>query len=143
MNCTQKDDYDATAVLFNRGNFLRKLRDMEREDQAQRDADRDPTESNQGDDRSTIPQGTLRYETFLKDQRYHDDPKHINYKYVDFGEINGKHLVVEQDRSLGKGGLIWDAGFILGEYVVGETYWRSNETFSIVDFGAGTGILLV
>jgi hypothetical protein len=140
MDCTEEDDYDATAVLFNRGDFLRKLREMEREDQAQREADRDPLESNQGQDRSNVPQDTLRYETFLKDQRYHDDLKHINYKFVDFGEINGKQLVVEQDRSLGKGGLIWDAGFILGEHVIRETYWRSNNTSSIVELGAGTGI---
>jgi hypothetical protein len=136
MDCMQEDDYDATAALFNRGGVLRKLREMERQDQAQRDADRDSImESNMP------PQDTLRYETFLKDQRYHDDLKHVNYKFVDFGEINGKQLVVEQDRSLGKGGLIWDAGFILGEHVIRETcYWRSNKTSSIVELGAGTGI---
>jgi predicted nicotinamide N-methyase len=135
MDCMEEDDYDATAILFSRGDFLRKLREMEREDQAKRDADRgDPTES-------SVPQDTLRYEIFLKDQRYHDDLKHINYKFVDFGEINGKQLVVEQDRSLGKGGLIWDAGFILGEHVIRESYWRSaSKTCSIVELGAGTGI---
>jgi len=45
---------------------------------------------------------------------------------IDFGAINVAQLplIVEQDKSLAKGGLWWAAAFVLGEYLI-ET---SNST---------------
>ena len=131
-------DYDVTASYFERGAFLRKLREMEREDEAQRCNDQNSITTN-------IATGdTLQYDSYLAHQNYYDDYKHVNYRFIDFGEFGGKPLVVEQDRSLGKGGLIWDAAFILGEHVVRETdCWRQacgTTPASIVELGSGTGM---
>ena len=53
----------------------------------------------------------LRYNQYLQHQRYHDDYKQVNYKFIDFGNVTDptsdyNKLVIQQDRSLGKGGLV-------------------------------------
>jgi predicted nicotinamide N-methyase len=48
--------------------------------------------------------------------------------------------VIEQDRSVGKGGLVWDAGFVLAEHVINAKEWKSKKPTSIVELGAGTGV---
>jgi predicted nicotinamide N-methyase len=86
----------------------------------------------------------LRYESYLSHQRYHDDYKHSNCDFIDF-KIDGsdQRIVVEQQRYLGKGGLVWDAGVILAEHVIAhERDWKLQEKGSItrvVDLGAGVG----
>jgi predicted nicotinamide N-methyase len=124
----------------------------------------------------------LRYDSYLAHQRYSDDYKHANCHFVDFGigqtlsslssftskfhdstttcnTINSKssRLVIEQQRSLGKGGLVWDAGVILADHLIAtqpqwtmaQKYTNSDTTIyyrdddkllKIVDLGAGTGI---
>jgi len=61
----------------------------------------------------------LRYDTYLSHQRYSDDYKHSNCHFVDFQLQNSdKKFIVEQQRSLGKRGLLWDAGVIIAEHLV-------------------------
>jgi predicted nicotinamide N-methyase len=124
------DNEDAADVLFQRGALLRELRsELEKQDEAARERhDTYTTED------------TLDYRTFLAHQRYYDDYKHVNYKFILFREIWGPSFIVEQDRSLGKGGFIWDAAFMLGEHVLKETCWQSDSVKSIVELGAGTGV---
>lgn len=95
----------------------------------------------------------LRYESYLAHQRYHDDYKHSNCDFIDFkiehSEQNQRQqqqrIVVEQQRRLGKGGLLWDAGVILAEHMVAhDGDWKlkkgeRNITTRIVDLGAGIG----
>jgi predicted nicotinamide N-methyase len=141
----QEDDYDAAMVLFQRGDFLRKLREMERQDEAERLLGADSAKSSMYNDAST-----LQYQHFLDTQEFYDDFKHVNYKHIDFGLIHSNSsssnnisktpLIIEQDRSLGKGGFVWDAGFILGEHVIRETVWQSGNSTSIVELGSGTGV---
>lgn len=57
-------------------------------------------------------------------------------------------LIIEQDKSLGKGGLCWDAAFILGEYLIANyTNHAENvlpvipgKTTNMIELGCGTGI---
>ena len=153
---------DPADILLQRGAWLRQLREMERQDEAER-AQQQQVESTrirneqpnynivqsvadgqvlllqQQDEYVTLSDGDtssrmLRYDSYLAHQRYYDDLKHIDYRYIDFGRIfcmiggnddnttstttDQRPLVVEQDKTLGKGGLCWDAAFILGEYVI-------------------------
>jgi predicted nicotinamide N-methyase len=127
-----EDEYDASDALFQRGDFLRKLRELEREDEAQRV--RDVHECQENED-------TLQYESYLSNQSYYDDYKHVNYKYIDFGPIGGDEpFVIEQDRTVGKGGFVWDSAFILAEHVVKTSQWPVDKAISVVDLGAGTGL---
>lgn len=96
-------------------------------------------------DSKTKPVKVLRYNQYLQHQRYHDDYKQVNYKFIDFGNVTDptsdyNKLVIQQDRSLGKGGLIWDAAFCLGEYLM---FHHSDllKNKSILELGAGTGML--
>ncbi len=62
-------------------------------------------------DSKTKPVKVLRYNQYLQHQRYHDDYKQVNYKFIDFGNVTDptsdyNKLVIQQDRSLGKGGLV-------------------------------------
>lgn len=86
----------------------------------------------------------LRYESYLAHQRYHDDYKHSNCDFIDFKiENTNQRVFVEQQRYLGKGGLLWDAGVILAEHVVNhESEWKvkgMGRMTRIVDLGAGVG----
>jgi hypothetical protein len=132
------------------------------------------------DDNSTT---MLIYESYLKHQRYYDDLKHVDINYINYGTafassftssgeeeeedvdvsnkqiiIQGrkkKDLIIEQRKYLGKGGLCWDAAFILGEHVIHNVCeWRMNNSSSsiigggednkrmtrVVELGAGTGL---
>jgi predicted nicotinamide N-methyase len=144
------NDEPVVDVLFQRGAFLRKLRELEQQDEAERlvctSCDEEPFA-----DGANVDKLTLRYDSFLAHQSYYDDYKHVNYRYLDFGNnystaTNGdrvSNLVIEQDRSLGKGGLVWDAAFILGQHVVNEKCWQeqpSLEPKRIIELGAGTGM---
>jgi len=57
--------------------------------------------------------------------------------------MDGSFLLIEQNKSLGKGGLCWDAAFVLGEYLI-ETYGNSwnngDKKISILELGSGTGL---
>lgn len=78
----------------------------------------------------------LRYDSYLVHQRYSDDYKHCNCHFVDYPVNDTQRLIVEQQRSLGKGGLIWDAGVILADYLI-----ERGLNGSVVELGSGTGII--
>jgi predicted nicotinamide N-methyase len=125
------DNEDTADVIIRRAAMLRGLRrELEKKDEAARER------------HETYPaEDTLDYRIFLAHQSYYDDYKHVNYKFILFREVCGpQSFIVEQDRSLGKGGFIWDAAFMLGEHVLKEACWQSDNVKSIVELGAGTGI---
>ena len=94
----------------------------------------------------------LDFNSYLAHQRYYDDLKHVDVRYMNYGTIinsnysihrlerensnsniiagdNGDcgQLIIEQRKSLGKGGVCWDAAFCLGEFVIGmESEWNPN-----------------
>ena len=79
MEMQYEDDYDAYDAMMNRGAFLRKLRQMAEEDEAQRDeSPNDVTDSD-----------TLDYQSYLSVQAVYDDYKHVNYRFIDFGSVAG------------------------------------------------------
>ncbi|KAL9182982.1 hypothetical protein ACHAXT_004261 [Thalassiosira profunda] len=160
--------------LMNRGQYLRQLRLLALADEQERlqaqncDArassceekkEEDDLDSvlpeKQMEDRVTVLANgdkVLDYSSYLAHQRYHDDLKHGDVRYMDFGavsNVNGEdcgRLVVEQRKRLGKGGLVWDAGFVLGEHVIAnEAEWNgmdgeASDPSRIVELGAGTGL---
>lgn len=168
---SDSSSYDACDELFKQGDFLRQLRLLEQEDEALREKDRQehPQQEEEDDGSDT---NTLDYKRYLtKQEGMYDDYKHVNYQYIDFGIIDAPGvvcdsdskndsstnvrqtpLVIEQDRSLGKGGFIWDAGVILADSVLRmeqkETEWldmgssdsTQKKTTKIVELGAGTGV---
>lgn len=96
----------------------------------------------------------LLYDSFLSHQRYYDGYKHVNVDYFDFGAspfqkknnntittasntIQCHPIIIEQKRSLGKGGIIWDAAFILAEYLFNtQRNWLVDEGCThIVELG--------
>jgi hypothetical protein len=109
----------------------------------------------------------LDYNSYLVHQRYYDDLKHVDINYIDYGYIvqrnncgcggassssiaavgnsgsaagsgGGGRLVVEQRKSLGKGGLCWDAAFILGEHVIHqEVEWNTGVDTTTMTTTAG------
>jgi 2-polyprenyl-3-methyl-5-hydroxy-6-metoxy-1,4-benzoquinol methylase len=87
----------------------------------------------------------LRYDSFLAHQRYSDDYKHSHCNFIDFRtEASNKRIVTEQQRCLGKGGLLWDAAIVLSEHVIAhQDDWRrgGGQPTKIVDMGAGTGFV--
>jgi len=168
--------------MMNRGAYLRKLRMLALADEEERrqttssistqhcqsvdceeeKKEADSIEEVQEDEIQTLPNNKrlLNYNSYLSHQRYYDDLKHADIHYIDYGNIynsksgeNGGRLVVEQRKSLGKGGLCWDAAYCLAEFVIDrEDEWsqtlQSNDPQEgekemkpkIVDLGAGTGL---
>jgi predicted nicotinamide N-methyase len=152
---TDNDDKDEAVPLaeqlMKRGEFLRQLREMELADQAEREQTQEETEQpSQGKDDviHVLSNGkkVLCYESFLKHQRYYDDLKHVDCHFIDFGISScGGRLVMEQDKCLGKGGLCWDAAFILADHLIEhEQEWNHNHNnntrTSLVELGSGTGL---
>jgi hypothetical protein len=159
------DEYDAAAAMMQRGELLRRLRRMEVEDESQRLREQGDEEGEQQQHHHSSRSGgngetTLCYRTYLQDQRgVYDDYKHVNYKYIDFGVISPhrtgrpresepERLIIEQDRNVGKGGIVWDAAYILADSVIRcaqEEEWplqtpEAPSSPSVVDLGSGTGV---
>lgn len=101
----------------------------------------------------------LQYESYLSHQRYYDDLKHVDVSFIDYGIVAGKQkeekgggrLIIEQRKELGKGGLCWDAAFILAEHLIAtEAEWKpcsltdldfsTKKKCRIVELGSGTGL---
>lgn len=104
----------------------------------------------------------LEYNSYLAHQRYYDDLKHVDISYMDYGviphrqsssggegeyECDGGRVVIEQRKRLGKGGLCWDAAFVLGEHVIAhEEVWNNinrgggSGATTVLELGAGTGL---
>ena len=138
------DDYDAAAVLLHRGERLRLLRQMERHDEEERalgKATEAGTPIQKRGDEENDP-STLDYESFLANQSYYDDYKHVNYRYIDFGCVEGRRLIIQQSRECGKGGLVWDAGFILADHLIRtQDVWNPcRRDRRVVELGSGTGV---
>ena len=86
------------------------------------------------------PLNALVYDSYLSRQVLWDDLKHVDFKYLDFGDFGGRMIqatrddaacslpapcsspsngfIIEQRKQLGKGGLVWDAAVILAEYLM-------------------------
>jgi len=158
--------YDACDALFKQGDYLRMLRQLEREDEALREKERQKEQQEKDEDADgNHDSNTLAYSKYIRNQEgIYDDYKHVNYQYVDFGIVDpcedadsgetdspaagsrsNQPLVIEQDRTVGKGGFVWDAGVILAESVLRmqgtETEWlQSDQPTKIIELGAGTGV---
>lgn len=126
MHCADDDNYD---VMMNRGVFLRKLRQMAEEDERMRETEYHDASEND----------VLSYESYLSVQTHYDDYKHVNYKQIDFGIVGDCPLSINQDRTVGKGGFVWDSGYILAEHVALEKEWQIRNP-SVCELGAGTGV---
>ena len=168
-------------AMMRRGDHLRMLRMMAEQDEAERARERAvndddaeagrhhsgggcssssllPLEQDEYDVLPTSSGGSkiLRYDSYLRHQRYYDDLKHVDYHYIDYGDIHraGGHLVIRQQKSLGKGGICWDAAFILAEHLIAcQEEWKvekrgldknSNGSdtpqTTLCELGAGTGL---
>jgi 23S rRNA U2552 (ribose-2'-O)-methylase RlmE/FtsJ len=161
---------DPAEAMLQRGAVLRKLRELEREDEAARAA---PSSQDDGDDNNlnnetgdndadaeeeedpivlTCGAKVLSYDSYLRHQRYYDDLKHVDCRFIDYGNIGPGRLIVEQDKSLGKGGWCWDAAFVLGEYMIQNAPdWKikcscndddesKSISTSVLELGTGTGL---
>ena len=113
-------------------------------------------------------QRILHYDAYLAHQRYYDDLKHIDMHFINYGSFaklsrvessndvrdmkatttsigpatNGE-LIIQQDKSLGKGGFCWDAAFVLGEHVLlhhADWMGRGSRCTRVLELGAGTGL---
>lgn len=158
-------------VMMSRGSFLRTLREIEMSDNASRKEERREFVHGNCTDHSScdepdqlqdmidvLPDGTtiLIYDSFLAHQRYYDDFKHCNVSLIDYGSLGlsldheeQNRLIIEQRKSLGKGGLCWDAAFILAEHLLAnQSGWKclsgadrnSPRLTRVLELGAGTGI---
>ena len=155
------DDDDAFDALLHRGELLRRLRQLELEDEKLRQE----TLAEENDANNQQQSDTLKYDSFLQQQVFYDDYKHVNYRFLDFGPVGDANqkkdmnpLLIEQDRGIKtKGGHVWDAGVILAEHVVHEQAEWKNATLKqqqqqqqpqrhprgpvrMVELGSGTGI---
>ena len=157
---------DPAEAMLQRGAVLRKLRELEREDEAARAA---PSSPNDGDDNNVNHETddtdveeepivlacgakVLSYDSYLRHQRYYDDLKHVDCRFIDYGKVGPGRLIVEQDKSLGKGGWCWDAAFVLGEYMIqNASHWKmhcddddhsksTSTSTSVLELGTGTGL---
>lgn len=130
--------------LLRRGDLLRKLRELEEQDEAERAIQASIDEDSLREDFTRLSTGdtVLRYESFLDNQRYYDDLKHVDHRFVDYGKFDTQSpLLVEQDKRMGKGGLCWDAAFILGEYVIDRfKEEKPDKPINAIELGSGTGL---
>jgi predicted nicotinamide N-methyase len=142
-----------------RGAVLRRLRQLDLEDEAARAYEETAT-AEIDNLTNIVDMGCTKlndggilfsYESFLSAQKFYDDLKHINYRFLDYGtwaEHTGSgRLIIEQDKHLGKGGLCWDAAFILGEYLIHKrARWQitreaiSGKATRVLELGSGTGL---
>ena len=133
------DDFDAASVMMQRGEFLRRLRELERQDEQERGREEDTQPLDVITDTRT-----LDYQSYLANQNYYDDYKHVNFHQIDFGMIGNRRVIIQQsrDKETGKGGLVWDAGFILADHLIQtkELWNPSNRPVRMVELGAGTGV---
>jgi predicted nicotinamide N-methyase len=117
---------------------------MEREDQVAREEEEEPSSCSRrhSNDASftTLFSGMtiFQYNHFLKEQAYYDDLKHVDYSFIDYGTIGSGQLIVEQQKSLGKGGFCWDAAYILADHLIHEN--AIPDGTRVLELGSGTGL---
>ena len=61
----------------------------------------------------------LEYSAFLATQTVYDDYKHANFSAIRF-EFGAHALTVAQDRRLGRGGMVFDAAFVLADFLLSD-----------------------
>jgi predicted nicotinamide N-methyase len=137
MTIEEYEELGLADAMMLRGSRLRKLRELADADARAREVEEvSGQQDQQYDDIIALDDGkcVLRYDSYLAHQRYYDDLKHSNCDYIDYSG-----LVLQQDKSLGKGGICWDAAFILAEHLISTGNSISMED-TIVELGAGTGL---
>ena len=137
MTDADADDYDAASALLMRGALLQKLRELERQDEAERQ--REASMEEDEDDGTN----TLQYSRYLANQRgVYDDYKHVNYEFIKF-DNNNTTLTIQQDRTVGKGGFVWCAGYILADFLRQNSSHLTllqDKPQTVVELGSGTGV---
>mmetsp|Transcript_30849 Transcript_30849/g.46810 ORF Transcript_30849/g.46810 Transcript_30849/m.46810 type:complete len:333 (-) Transcript_30849:131-1129(-) len=136
-NDENEEPLGISDAMMARGTYLRKLKEMALADELER-ATASEEEKIIEDKVEVLSTGqkVLRYDSFLAHQRYYDDLKHVDFDFIDYGS-SSLGCVIQQEKSLGKGGLCWDAALILAEHLVST---RSISTESVIELGAGTGL---
>ena len=97
-----------------------------------------------------VERDVLLHGSWLRHQRYHDEMKFANHRFIQF-ELQGRALVLEQNWRLGKGGMFWDASFMAAEHLARHpprclppSYWRvgaDSRRPHILELGCGPGLL--
>jgi len=135
--------------FMSRGERIRELKRMEQAAINESASERlsECGESSEGDE--TNADGHLVYDSYLAHQRYYDDYKHSDYPAIrfDFHAPHHSDATIWQDKSLGKGGIIWDAAFVLVEYLMSEVFMKfaaeGDCKVEVLELGAGTGLTSV
>jgi hypothetical protein len=82
------------------------------------------------------------HSSWLADQRTHDDMRFANDRFLQYNVPGcSQPLVVEQNFRLGKGGVGWDAAFILAEHLfqTPDTKREAGTRTTVVELGSGLG----
>lgn len=157
---------DPAGKLFDRAIFLRSLREADEAERGEAAAaaalkDASGLARRKDETGDEISNGGIRllangvrvlvYDDYLRDQRYYDDLKHSDCDFIDYGVRGGSQampgqmpLIIEQEKGMGKGGLCWDAAFVLGEYLarrhaVAIAAAPTKKT-TLIELGGGTGL---
>ncbi|GMH54047.1 hypothetical protein TrLO_g12793 [Triparma laevis f. longispina] len=133
--------------LMSRGSMIKRFKELEAQAILESSLDQDlPGDPSQSTKETTDEQGYLLYDSFLSNQLYFDDLKHVNYPGISYTYPKNLYnnneeitLNISQDKSLGKGGILWDAAFILSEYVLEKKLCATDST--IIELGAGCGLV--
>ena len=79
----------------------------------------------------------FEYAEWLATQEYFDDLRFANHAAIRY-RLAGVPLVLAQNRLLGKGGIVWDAAFMLADHMLrGDALERGA---AVVELGAGAGL---
>jgi Lysine methyltransferase len=144
MSDDDDEEIGIADAMMMRGNRLRELRQLAELDELERgNQSIDTIDANEVTQSQIVcfldccgeTKSVLRYESYLTHQRYYDDLKHYDMDYIDYSGV-----VIQQDKRLGKGGLCWDAAFILAEHLISSSNNVGWSNLSIVELGAGTGL---
>ena len=120
-NAEEMEDMGMADSMMQRGARLRAWRAMmeaaEAEESCHNNNEQEETQQQQDDEYDDdvvehLADGRriLRYDSYLRHQRYYDDLKHVDCHFMDYGMIGPGQLIIEQDKSLGKGGLVRPSG---------------------------------
>ena len=132
------------------------LRAMAKQAEAEHAATPDPYASL---NLKTTPSGYLLYSSFLANQFVYDDLKFVDFPAIVYDVLtpnlspptssptststSTSTITIHQDKKQGKGGLVWCASFILGEYISTTIEFSpslSSSPLNILELGSGTGL---
>lgn len=65
-----------------------------------------------------------------------DDYRYANYRYLLFNDLCEDSIKIEQNFTLGKGGILWDASYAMSKYL--SSLYLQNK--KILEIGAGTAL---